>query len=57
MVRGPLPKVAVLGPPRIAQHELVKLQEGHIAHPVEEAANGGAAQSAPAGGPQKPHAS
>jgi amino-acid N-acetyltransferase len=36
MVRGPLPKMAVLGPSRIAQPELVKLQVGHIAHPVEE---------------------
>jgi hypothetical protein len=35
MVRGPLPKMAVLGPSRIAQPELVKLQVGHIAHPVE----------------------
>ncbi|HEV2645361.1 MAG TPA: GNAT family N-acetyltransferase [Acidobacteriaceae bacterium] len=35
MVRGPLPKVAVLGPKRIAEPELVKLQVGHIAHPVE----------------------
>lgn len=38
MVRGPLPKIAVLGPTRIAGQELVKLQEGHIAHPVEEVA-------------------
>jgi amino-acid N-acetyltransferase len=38
MVRGPLPKMAVLGPSRIAQPELVKLQVGHIAHPVEEPA-------------------
>ena len=36
MVRGPLPKIAVLGPTRIAQQELVKLQEGHISHPVQE---------------------
>jgi amino-acid N-acetyltransferase len=36
MVRGPLPKIAVLGPTRIAQQELVKLQEGHIPHPVED---------------------
>jgi len=36
MVRGPLPRIAVLGPTRIAQPELVKLQVGHIAHPVEE---------------------
>jgi amino-acid N-acetyltransferase len=35
MVRGPLPRIAVLGPSRIAQPELVKLQVGHIAHPVE----------------------
>jgi hypothetical protein len=39
MVRGPLPRIAVLGPTRIAQPELVKLQVGHIAHPVEEAAD------------------
>ena len=38
MVRGPLPRIAVLGPTRIAQPELVKLQVGHIAHAVEEAA-------------------
>ena len=38
MVRGPLPKIAVLGPTRIAQQELVKLQEGHIAQPVAETA-------------------
>jgi hypothetical protein len=31
-----LPKIAVLGPSRIAEPELVKLQVGHIAHPVEE---------------------
>lgn len=37
MVRGPLPRIAVLGPTRIAQPELVKLQVGHIAHPAEEA--------------------
>jgi hypothetical protein len=36
MVRGPLPRIAVLGPTRIAQPELVKLQVGHIAHPVED---------------------
>ncbi len=30
MVRGPLPKIAVLGPSRIAQPELVKLQTGTI---------------------------
>jgi len=36
MVRGPLPKIAVLGPTKIAQPELVKLQVGHIAHPAEE---------------------
>lgn len=39
MVRGPLPKIAVLGPTKIAQPELVKLQVGHIAHPAEEAAH------------------
>ena len=38
MVRGPLPRIAVLGPTRIAQPELVKLQVGHIAHPVETGA-------------------
>src|SRR5215469_14742414 len=37
MVRGPMPKIAVLGPRRIAEPELVKLQVGHIPHPVEEA--------------------
>jgi amino-acid N-acetyltransferase len=31
MARGPIPKVAVLGPSRIAQPELVKLQAGSIA--------------------------
>ena len=36
MVRGPLPRIAVLGPTKIAQPELVKLQVGHIAHPVEQ---------------------
>jgi amino-acid N-acetyltransferase len=30
MVRGPLPKIAVLGPSRIAQPELVKLKTGTI---------------------------
>jgi hypothetical protein len=40
MVRGPLPRIAVLGPTRIAQPELVKLQVGHIAHPVEDVAEG-----------------
>ena len=30
MVRGPLPKIAVLGPSRIAEPELVKLQTGTI---------------------------
>jgi amino-acid N-acetyltransferase len=32
MVRGPLPRIAVLGPSRIAQPELVKLQTGVIPH-------------------------
>src|SRR6266851_3693356 len=32
MVRGPLPKIAVLGPNRIAQPELVKLQTGTLTH-------------------------
>jgi amino-acid N-acetyltransferase len=36
MVRGPLPRMAVLGPTRIAQPELVKLQIGHIVSPAEE---------------------
>src|SRR5580698_8915281 len=36
MVRGPLPRMAVLGPTRIAQPELVKLQVGHIVSPAEE---------------------
>jgi hypothetical protein len=49
MVRGPLPRIAVLGPTRIAQPELVKLQVGHIAHPAEEAA-----QSASDCNPQDP---
>jgi amino-acid N-acetyltransferase len=31
MVRGPLPRIAVLGPSRIAQPELVKLQTGTVA--------------------------
>lgn len=31
MVRGPLPKIAVLGPSRISQPELVKLQTGTLA--------------------------
>jgi amino-acid N-acetyltransferase len=39
MVRGPLPRIAVLGPTKIAQPELVKLQVGHIAHPAEAAAS------------------
>jgi amino-acid N-acetyltransferase len=50
MVRGPLPRIAVLGPTKIAQPELVKLQVGHIAHRVEEpaqAAADGASISAP----------
>jgi amino-acid N-acetyltransferase len=49
MVRGPLPRIAVLGPTKIAQPELVKLQVGHIAHPVEEAAqsNAGATAATP----------
>jgi amino-acid N-acetyltransferase len=36
MVRGPLPRMAVLGPTRIAQPELVKLQVGHIVSAAEE---------------------
>src|SRR5438105_11165787 len=47
MVRGPLPKIAVLGPTRIAQQELVKLQVGHIPRPVEDEQNG-SRQGAPA---------
>ena len=34
MVRGPLPRIAVLGPSKIPQPELVKLQTGTI-HPVK----------------------
>jgi amino-acid N-acetyltransferase len=45
MVRGPLPRMAVLGPTRIAQPELVKLQVGHIPHPAEEAPHTTAATS------------
>src|ERR1700722_9175558 len=32
MVRGPLPKIAVLGPTRFAEPELVKLQTGTVTH-------------------------
>jgi amino-acid N-acetyltransferase len=32
MVRGPLPKIAVLGPSRFAEPELVKLQTGTVTH-------------------------
>ena len=32
MVRGPLPRMAVLGPSRLPQPELVKLQTGTINH-------------------------
>ena len=46
MVRGPLPRIAVLGPTKIAQPELVKLQVGHIAHPAETEQNG-SSQGAP----------
>ena len=31
MVRGPLPKIAVLGPSRFSQPDLVKLQTGTLA--------------------------
>src|SRR5580692_8435400 len=51
MVRGPLPRIAVLGPTKIAQPELVKLQVGHIAHPMEEAAR--ANEDVPALNPTK----
>lgn len=34
MVRGPLPKIAVLGPSRFSEPELVKLQTGTLASPV-----------------------
>jgi amino-acid N-acetyltransferase len=47
MVRGPLPRIAVLGPTRIAQPELVKLQVGHIPHPVEEAVQSAGVESKP----------
>ena len=53
MVRGPMPKVAVLGPRRIAEPELVKLQVGHIAHPAEEAARADAEVAALAEKPAK----
>jgi amino-acid N-acetyltransferase len=33
MVRGPLPRIAVLGPSRLPKPELVKLQAGTISHP------------------------
>lgn len=46
MLRGPLPRIAVLGPTKIALPELVKLQVGHIAHPVEESAQSGTAAAA-----------
>ncbi len=36
MVRGPLPRIAVLGPTKIAQPELIRLQVGHIRHQVEQ---------------------
>ena len=32
MVRGPLPRIAVLGPSRFAEPELVKLQTGTVTH-------------------------
>ncbi len=32
MVRGPLPRMAVLGPSRLPQPELVKLQSGTVSH-------------------------
>jgi amino-acid N-acetyltransferase len=32
MVRGPLPKIAVLGPSRFAEPELVKLKTGTVTH-------------------------
>jgi hypothetical protein len=55
MVRGPLPRIAVLGPSRIAQPELVKLQVGHIAHPVESSLRPGSSPTiAVAPTPAKP---
>jgi len=36
MVRGPLPKIAVLGPSRFSQPELVKLQTGTLTSTVEK---------------------
>jgi amino-acid N-acetyltransferase len=33
MVRGPLPKIAVLGPSKLGQQELVKLQTGTVSKP------------------------
>jgi amino-acid N-acetyltransferase len=35
MVRGPLPRIAVLGPTKIPRPELVKLQIGQIAHALD----------------------
>ncbi|MDP9039203.1 MAG: hypothetical protein M3O02_08020, partial [Acidobacteriota bacterium] len=54
MVRGPLPKIAVLGPSRIAQPELVKLQVGHIAHAVESGPVGSSRKAEEAAAPAKP---
>jgi amino-acid N-acetyltransferase len=36
MVRGPLPRIAVLGPTKIPRPELVRLQVGQIAHPATD---------------------
>lgn len=36
MVRGPVPKIAVLGPSKLPQPELVKLQAGSISHYSEK---------------------
>lgn len=49
MVRGPLPRIAVLGPTRIEKQELVKLQVGHIPHPVEEAEQRAKSEAADSG--------
>jgi amino-acid N-acetyltransferase len=54
MVRGPLPRVAVLGPKQIAQPELVKLQVGHIAHPVESEADAAKTEAGAGQRPSKP---
>lgn len=53
MVRGKLPRIAVLGPNRIAQPEILKLRLGHIAHPVEKDASSPSAEGVVASAPKK----